>query len=527
MLLLNLNSRTLHIANVVFFTLCCLNSHAQLPGILDASFGLNGKVATSFGVNFESSCPGAEMQPDGKILQLGLVGGGVTGWAVVRYNTDGSLDNSFGNGGKSFIQTPMSNVDFPSSIKVLPTGKILLAGLMYDAIGSNGGIVKLNSNGSIDQTFGTSGFVKTNPGAGGNFFDMEIQSDGKIICVGEYGVLAMNNYSDFAIVRYKADGTLDNTFSNDGIQNVDFGGYNDFAYSVFIQADGKIIVTGASNALNSPIYDIAAVRLQSNGSLDLSFGSNGKILTSIKQGQDFATDCIVQSDGNILIAGISNYDGKDHAFVMRYLNNGTLDNTFGNNGISEFISPLSVGIFSISLQSNGKIIISGNAKNGNNSDFFICRFNTNGVLDQTFGNAGFVTTNFGTDSDVGRKSLIQADGKLVISGTAFNQFAIARYLMELNVGLINPAEGVILNYIYPNPVKRHFVLEYELLDKAPINICLIDLSGRQLKTIVAKDVQPIGKHKMSVDLDDDLIPGTYFLNVKAGNRLAVIKILKQ
>jgi uncharacterized delta-60 repeat protein/gliding motility-associated-like protein len=267
--------------------------------------------------------------------------------------------------------------------------------------------------GSLDLSFDNDGLVTTVIGGGYDAgYSVAIQSDGKIVVAGYSN---NNSNFDFALVRYNPDGSLDDTFDSDGIVTTAIGSGDDYGYSVAIQSDGKIVVAGLS--FNGSNYDFALVRYNADGSLDNTFGSNGIVTTVIGSSSDFAYSVAIQNDGKIVVAGGS-YNGSNYDFALvRYNVDGSLNNTFDNDGIVTTAIGSGDGHgHSIAIQSDGKIVVAGYGDNGSNLDFAIVRYNANGSLDNTFDSDGKVTTAIGSGDDLGFSVAIQSDGKIVVAG---------------------------------------------------------------------------------------------------------------
>ena len=213
-------------------------------------------------------------------------------------------------------------------------------------------LIRYNSDGSLDTGFDTDGKVSTDIGSWSQdfAFSVAIQTDGKLVAIG-------GNSGDIALVRYNTDGSLDGTFGTGGIVTTDINsGSNDLAYSVAIQPDGKIVVGGISGTVGS--YDFVVVRYNSDGSLDTSFDTDGKVTTDLGSGgNDYGRFVAVQSDGKIVVTG----DAGDDFGAVRYNSNGSLDGSFGTGGIVV----TDVGVNSTdngnsgALQSDGKILVVG------------------------------------------------------------------------------------------------------------------------------------------------------------------------
>jgi uncharacterized delta-60 repeat protein len=286
-------------------------------GVIDTTFGSGGTVITDvFGRN--DAATGATLQSDGKIIVAGVGSlNNVGDFTVVRYNPDGSLDSSFGSGGK--VITDFGGDDIPFAVKTQQDGKIVVAG-----VASNGGtlfdfaLARYNIDGSLDQTFDSDGRVTTDFfGITEFLFDIAIQPDGKIVAAGR---ASPGRGSDLALARYNTNGSLDPAFGINGKVTTDFFGGIDEAITVIIQPDGKIIAAGTvqTNSVveNFPFLDFGLARYNSDGSLDQTFGSNGKINTDFFGGGDVVSGALLQPDGKIVVGGSATNTSGDLDFAL-------------------------------------------------------------------------------------------------------------------------------------------------------------------------------------------------------------------
>lgn len=404
---------------IIFFVAHSLYS---VDGSLDLSFGNSGVVTTHISGSVINVITKVLLQPDTKIVAVGAASiGGTAIFALARYHEDGSLDTSFGSGG--IVTTDFGGADTANAGLVQPNGKIVAAG-QTDASGNdNFALARYNPDGSLDPSFGTNGLVTTNFGgtAADVAFAVLLQPDGKIIAVGRSDVGGTN---DFALARYNTNGSLDISFGTNGLVTTNFGGA-DAAAAAILQPDGKIIAVGQSDAGGT--LDFALARYNTNGSLDISFGTNGLVRTNFG-GVDVALAVALQPDGKIIAAGISDTDFA----LARYNTNGSLDTSFGTNGLVITNVGGTDAATSVVLQSDGKIIAGGRSNVAGTTDFTLVRYTTNGSVDTTFGTNGFVTTSFGATDNL-NGLLIQSDGKVVGGGqaglTGTIDFALARYLI--------------------------------------------------------------------------------------------------
>jgi len=414
-------------------------------GDLDPTFGTGGMVMTDIKRSTDIANAVA-IQADGKLVVVGTSykhnDYSDEDFVVTRYNTNGTLDNTFGAGGRVRTDFP-GLAAVPSSVVIQPDGKIVVAGGAFPLFTFLGDfkVVRYNPNGSLDTSFGDGGIVTTTFPQGSYAFDLALQSDGKIIAAGTVFVNfdpGESSDTDFALARYNSDGTPDATFGSGGQVSTDFVGFEDDALSVLIQPDGKIVAVGSAND-PATFYDFAAARYLSNGTIDTTFGVAGKVRTDFgDQNFDRARSAALQPDGKIVAAGFAiSQNGLSQNFaVARYTSNGILDTTFSGDGKTQIdFGNCCQSATKVLLQSDGKIITVGGS-NGESSDddFLLARLSPRGALDNTFGIGGKVRTSFGDLNGGANGAALQSDGKIVAVGfqaTFTNQwanFALARYL---------------------------------------------------------------------------------------------------
>jgi uncharacterized delta-60 repeat protein len=408
--------------------LSALFTQAQ-DGALDNSFGTGGLVSTS--------PPSGPVSPDrqkitvisgNQILQAFSVSNGTNNdFGLVRYNEDGSVDNTFGSGG--WVTTDFGGNDGATSMVVQPDGKIVLAG--YSIVGGNGvfAIARYNTNGTLDNTFDGDGKATLSFGSDDAAYALALQNDGKLVVGGRARI--GTDYV-FALARYNTNGTLDNTFDGDGRVTTNLGNTSgvDAIYSAVVQNDGKIVVAGSSfDGISITYFGLA--RYNTNGSLDNTFDWDGTALTSLTgNGNDAAYAVTVQTDGKIIAAG-SAFNGTNFDLGMvRYHPWGELDNSFDGDGrvLTNLAHNGNEEIYAIGQQSNGKILVAGYTDYGFGSDrdFVVGRYNADGSLDGSFGSGGTTIIDFGAD-DIGY-SFASQGVNLVVGGTSGTSLALARLL---------------------------------------------------------------------------------------------------
>jgi len=388
------------------------------PGHLDLTFSGDGKQRTDFGFG-GSRAAATVRQPDGKIVAVGRTSGNSNAgdFALARYNPNGTLDTSFAGDGKQ--TTDFGGIDEALGVALQDDGKILVVGRAGGTTApADFALARYNPNGSLDTSFSGDGKQTT------DFFERDdeatgvaLQGDGRIVVVGSAGGGA--GVSDFGLARYNPNGSLDASFSGDGKQTTDFGGFDE-ATGVALQGDGKIFVVG-----QTALSDFALARYNPNGSLDTSFSGDGKQRTDFG-GDDRATGVALQEDGKIIAAG----GGADDFALARYMPDGTLDTSFSGDGkeTTDFFGGVDEAT-GVALQGDGKIVAVGRAGGGG---FALARYNPNGSLDTSFSGDGKETTDFGGVDDGAGGVALQGDGKIVAVGRAGNilatqDFALARY----------------------------------------------------------------------------------------------------
>ena len=431
------------------------------PGTLDPTFDGDGRVTTAFG-NPRNEGHAVAIQPDGKILVAGFQGNSSFDgdFALARYNNNGSLDSSFDTDGKV---TAGFDYALAQDIAIQSDGKIVVAGQGYDDLGAQSIILaRFNSSGSLDTSFDTDGKVITGIGFG---HALAIQSDGKLLVTGTRDTGTPLD-SEIVLARYNTNGSLDTTFDSDGYLTNNPGSYPDAGTSIILQPDGKILVGGYSYP-NEFEPDYALIRYNADGSLDTSFSGDGIVITSFSNNGDYGAGVALQPDGKIIFAG-SSYGIAPYlsAVLMRFNNNGTFDTTFDGDGKASTSFANESQINDVALQSNGKIVVAGvNSPNNVHdfaNDFFLLRYNANGSLDTSFDTDGKVTTDLGSTNDIGRSIAIQSDGNIVVAGSRWDgtnsDFAVARYIgdtssanIQVDISGNANAAGVTLNYTDVTP----------------------------------------------------------------------------
>ncbi len=402
------------------------------------TYGQDGTLDTGFdgdGIAEEATIDegvALAIQSDGKIVVVGSQYNSDTDIAVVRFNTDGSLDTGFGTNGITVINLGTSGTsdDLPVDVVLQSDGKIVIAVKKGDNSGRKIiAVVRLTTNGSLDTSFGTNGVATTSISANEDLAEgIAIDGNGKIIVAG-----TTDNGSDYDIfvVRFNTDGTLDTSFDNDGKVTKDISAGSDNAKDVIIQSDNKIIVAGSAYFSSAGKTKVVVLKYKTDGSLDNGFDSDGIVSTSVSSGDAYSSAVTLDSDEKILVTGYCyNSSGYEDFFVLRYKSDGSLDTGFDADGIVE--TDLGGDLeeaYGITVASDGKIIVAGYTYQGSSGDdIAVVKYNTDGSLDTSFDTDGIVITDVSSGSnDDGYDVALDGNNKIVVAGTLDNALGALRY----------------------------------------------------------------------------------------------------
>jgi uncharacterized delta-60 repeat protein len=407
------------------------------PGQLDPTFGLAGTGLVRTDITPKGDIGiGEVIQPDDKIVAVGQAGAPNPKFSVVRYNADGTIDTSFG-GGDGIVQTDIGPyTDAAVSAVVQGDGKIVVAG----SAGVNGpnarfAVVRYNADGTIDTSFGGGdGIVTVDVSLHDDLATgVGLLSDGTIVVAG--GAAEDTANADFAAVALNGtNGSLDTSFGGTGKVRTDInsGSYDVGNSTVVVNAD-KVYEGGWTN--KSGVSRFAVVSYNANGTLNASFGADGKVATDMASGNEYISGLALDGSGNIVAAGqVKANFTNSQAALARYTPAGVLDTTFNSTGkvITDY-GPFGDGAFGVAIDGSGNIVTAGAIGiGGANPRFAVCRYLSTGALDSTFGTGGKVFTDFGPYQDVADIVGIQSTGRIVAvgwsgRGSGNSKFALAGY----------------------------------------------------------------------------------------------------
>jgi len=346
----------------------------------------------------------------------------------------GDLDTSFNAAGVkpgTIITTASYYHDHAFAVVVQADGKIVVAGdSMIGLGGTDIALVRYAADGSRDTGFDGDGIVTTDFGsASERAAGLVVQPDGKLVVI--IDGFSNGADSDFALARYNTDGSLDSAFGSSGVATTDFGSTNDYVGGIALQTDGKLVVSGYIN-LGGGVFNYVLARYNSDGSLDSTFGTDGKVTTALGTNNDWDVTVTLQPDGKIVIGSAYSSGGADF-FLARYTLDGLLDTTFNpGSSLAPGTVTVDVGdtfeaVKALLVQPDGKIVAAGRS----GSNIAIARFNVDGSLDSAFGTGGKAVYAGGSSSSEADAIALQPNGKLVVAGPASNgvdrDFTLVRF----------------------------------------------------------------------------------------------------
>ena len=475
----------------------------------------------------------------------------------------GTLDPTFNGNGQLRIDVDLRN-DRALGLTVAANGDIITSGTTSSAEGSEVLLLRIASDGSPVAGFGDNGIVRTSfgPFNFGSGRAVLTDADNRILVAGQYAETV--NDDEFVVLRYLPEGTPDNAFGSGGRVITSFAPTNDAANAMALQPDGRIVVAGFAPT------GFAVARYLDNGDPDVSFSTDGKVITSFGTNGAVARAVAVQPDGRIIAAGYAPGQDNDAAVVrympdgaldttfgdhgkvvtvlganddainalallpdgrfyaggtgysftrmfalLRYMPNGALDTTFDHDGI--VMLPLAPGPSAANamvLGSDGKVVLAGTFDSALGADFALARFDSTGAFDQTFGYAGITFTDFDGRDDVAMAANMQSDGKLVLAGYSADSLydvAVARYLGSSDIGFAEHSASAARARLLPNPFVDATTLRFTLDRTGPVTLLLLDALGRNVGTFLSAERTIAGPHDIALTMPAGLSSGSYGL----------------
>ncbi|MCF8465685.1 MAG: T9SS type A sorting domain-containing protein [Flavobacteriales bacterium] len=498
--------------------------NAQYSPTLDLSFDSDGIFVHDYG--FHDNLQAVAVQSsDNSIVSVGaVVNTGAFGGSLLvqRILSTGEFDPSFNTTG--FLTIEDYQESYAYDVEILSSGKILVAGAAANAQYEFFALVlRLNSDGTLDPTFGTNGVTLINLAPRDEFaYAMDIQSDGKIVVAGSAGDALNKNMP--VVYRLNEDGSVDSAFGTNGmtalpVSEID----NDFS-SVSIRTDGTIVASGHISQALTPQgqqnFDVLVAKFLPNGQLDVNFGTSGLVVTSVSQTLSEEAYGMVISEGEILVCGysLSSTYLYQH-FIIRYKANGDLVTTFGNNGI--VLSDLTIGTvaYDMALDNDGRILVTGYVGTSfADLDFFLAAYEDNGSLDITFGNQGMVRTDAMGDFDEAYGIFVQPNGSIVLAGKgsngANNDAVVMRFANDMATEISKATDEDQVSF-YPNPATD--VLNITGLAGNGM-VSVLNTIGQELLTVPFQN-----SDRMILNLSE-LTSGVYLVQIRTENGITTRKV---
>ena len=511
-----------------------------------------------------------------------------------------SLDESFGNGGKVVTNLGETN-DYINSLFIDENGKIIVCGSKQSSINSEFYsifLLRFNSDGTLDATFGSNGIVETPlTSSHVNNYKMKITNVNKILVTGSVvtGSGLLNSY-DFALMQYNSNGTIDENFGINGMATIDFIGLNDYSDAVDVLSDNSIIIAGKSEGSNiSGFYSMSLVKFNQNGELDTTFGINGKkVLTTYGNESPETVRCVKVLENDTILLGsyfpnmqifpinyidfglvkvdnngnlvsefgengylITNFGGTDlisaidvidnnifvcgssslgsvytKMVIAKYNQNGDFDISFGNNGIVKINKNETTSfdnLTSLKIKNDGKLLFTGLTSSNNvelNKSLLI-QFNPNGSIDTSFNNIGFIYSD-GINLEVGLSLALQSDGKIVTCGALKTNNNYHSLLSRYTFSNLSNSNFEKKSFsISPNPVSEKINIQFQLIQPETISIDLFDMQGRKINQLMKETSFGNEYHNLEIILPTEISKGIYFIKISNGYQQQSLKIIKE
>jgi uncharacterized delta-60 repeat protein len=387
------------------------------PGDKDSGFGRRGVVVTDVDMRSNDRCFELALQHDGRIVCVGITvprGSQAEDVVLARYLRDGRPDPTFGSRGIVRFDSGLSQDDVASSGVIQADGKIVVAGVSDVPGGQDFLVARFRADGSLDETFGKRGFVTTDVGDAAQDVDygfaVALQRDRKIVVAGQ---TSTGDDIDVAVARYTSDGALDASFGTGGKVRIDLGGV-DTAYALAVLPGGKVLIGAAGGRRNE---DFGLVRLLPSGRLDRTFGVRGLSRSDVGIGYADLRAVVPLRTGKFIAVGEGFDDGGAHyAVLVGYRPDGRIDPSFGRRGrllLNVATMGTQVGTFAAAALPSGKFVVAG----GTGGRIFVSRHLPDGRYDPSFGGSGLVATRIGSGAGWASAVAVQRDADVVAAGT--------------------------------------------------------------------------------------------------------------
>jgi uncharacterized delta-60 repeat protein len=501
-------------------------------GYLDKTFGNGGEVIL---LSTEPGLYPADIKvlPDGKIIHSGSM----TRWEdtttlyIMKHHADGTIDSGFGDQG--YVTYKMAHNFSGGPLLVYPDGRILVFGSQKDKgqVYGKPMIMRFLPNGSIDTSFGSggkydgSGFTR-----GSSFMRLQLMADGSLVALGGMSRVDSNSrQQDPMITRITSEGKNDPSFGTDGTLVIPAEKYTAVINAALFYPEDKYIFSYTSYISGKP--HLTMLRTDTDGIKDSSFGSNGTVSMQLSDVETFTSYFAENSGKEILSLVQRNVAIAPKSLLMRFLPDGRIDETFGNWGAAKNIDSTDNRYFSqCTLDSNNSIIVAGQRTDGFLTiGSILARYHRDGVVDSSFGVAG---VGYGVPDAVALIGVaVQSDGKYVALGLHIGD-AVGNYVALYrfhNTGTArvdrSPASSSSIS-LHPTPSTNNCTVTYTLPSSSNCTMTLRDESGREVRTFTTNEHRTTGEHKEELDLHG-LAAGVYFVQIESGGTIQTAKLIKQ
>ena len=512
------------------FTVYSQNVEAQLPGDPDLTFGTGGFNIRDAGAG-NAFGRDVAIQQDGKIIVACIVSNGTDNdFALVRYTTDGKIDTTFGNGGIVTYDFA-SSTEITEAVAIDHANRIIVAGSVDTGDGFAFAAVRFTPEGAVDATFGVLGFVLVKSWTTGFCNSIMVQEDHKILLSG-YAFNPVSGTNEFVVVRFLETGQKDSSFGQQGIVMTHVGVGAGVANAMTLQQDGKIILAG--QALNSATlaWDICLARYETNGLLDETWGTEGIAFKSFPNKNFTINALAIDLNKNIVVAGYLGTAPSNNLYaVARFDKEGTPDASFGTDGlVTNTFGAENNQINDLEIQPDGFMIISGSSLSGNSDRFAIARLDQTGQPDPMFGQLGVVITPLGQNDGI-KSTALQSDGKLIVTGESFNgnrfQLVVGRYETTSTTSIQDHKEELQNINVFPNPAQSYFELMFTPSVSDRLRVTLMDLQGNIVAKFPDLEVSAGQMEWIPLQIDGDIPSGVYFLSLSGKTTKHTLKLILQ
>lgn len=497
---------------------------AQTAGQHDLSFGIGGYVVNDLVGSTGEIFYDMVTLPDDKFIMAGYTNVSNKNILLVKFKADGEIDSTFGNNGVSEIDATIGGDEEAWAIEVLYDGKLLITGALETMTGINGFVMRLNSDGTVDNSFGTGGTGKTEFNAGSNI--LTIGADIHLLAGGNFliGATLLGVASqDMGVFKFTQGGGQAVSFGTGGVSIIDFGG-DERLYDLDVLSDGRIVAVGyTENATTNG----AIALIKSNGEIDSSFSMNGLYDFDEGSGLNVVTSVAVTPDDKIFVAGSEGVGDDVDGFIMKFSNTGNFDISFSTDGklFSDIGMTNGIYLYGISLIEDNRVLTTGYIDGQSLTSTYALMVESNGSPVTDFAPGG--DTDFGftitVNSILGKCSSRQSNGSILVGGYLTSPDFVGENMYIIRITNFNYAGIEDLNAnnedmisIYPNPANNYFLI-HKTFEENIKNVYLMTLDGRLIHSY------PYNANHYNIP--SDIANGTYIVNIETENGMISKKLI--